>query len=81
MGRKVVFTRQNIDDLIEALSCRPSGKPITKVDASCLDLAICDELGKEYTETTWPASAEALDAACQRYSAKHGFGQDSICSE
>jgi len=48
-----------------------NGKPTSQVDASCLDAAICDELGKKYSETTWPTSAEALVGVSKRYVAQH----------
>ena len=58
-----------------------SGVPSSRVDEPCLDVAICDEFGKEYEETNWPKSAEELELVCKQYVEQYGFGQDSICGE
>ena len=58
-----------------------SGVPTSRADEQCLDIAICDEFGKEYEDTNWPKSAEELELVCERYVMQHGFGQDLICGE
>ena len=62
------------------LTCK-NGTATSAVEPSCLQDAICDEMGKEYTAANWPTSAEGLEDVCAHYLKQHGYGQDAICGE
>ncbi len=52
------------------------------VDPLCLDDEVmCDELGRKYTEATWPKTAEEYGRACERYMRQHGVRTDELCTE
>ncbi len=57
------------------------GAIIAPVDPTCLDEAICDDLGRKYTEATWPKTAEEYALACERYMRQHGVRTDELCTE
>ena len=54
---------------------------VAPVDKACFGATPCDELGREYTDTTWPKTKADLARACERYTAQHGDGIDELCGE